>query len=55
MVEAQEKHKTEEAKQLRCRVCEKHVDKLFQHNTCKSCLVKSFGKYIKMINESRGS
>ena len=36
-----------------CSVCGRYVDKVFQQDACKDCLVKSFSKHIQMINEFR--
>ena len=37
----------------RCRACGKVVEKTFQNDSCRECLVRSFGKYIKMIDHFR--
>ena len=36
-----------------CLKCGNKTDKLFQNNTCKSCLVESFSKVKKMIDVYR--
>ncbi|MDH5654467.1 MAG: hypothetical protein OEZ34_01045 [Spirochaetia bacterium] len=33
-----------------CRICGKKFDKLFQNNTCKSCLIDSFSRVKKIID-----
>lgn len=36
-----------------CRTCGTPSVKLYQYNTCKNCLLLSFGKYVGMINGVR--
>ena len=38
---------------LTCRECGTIVDKLYQNDTCKPCLIKSFSKCIEVINVYR--
>ncbi len=38
------------AERLTCRECGSTVDKLYQNDTCKPCLLKSFSKCINMID-----
>ncbi len=37
----------------RCKNCGSSVDKLYQHDTCKNCLVQSFKTVVKMIDNYR--
>lgn len=55
MVEADEGPRAGQRSQSgkRCRVCGKEAEKLFQNDSCRDCLVHSFGKYIKMIDHFR--
>lgn len=41
------------AAQVRCRSCNKLVEKTYQDETCKPCLLKQFKKYIQMIDQFR--
>lgn len=38
---------------LTCRGCGCTVDRLYQNDTCKPCLIKSFAKCISMIDYYR--
>ncbi len=55
MVEAEEDPAAAQraSSKQRCRACGRLVEKTYQNNTCKGCLVDSFGKYIKMIDHYR--
>lgn len=41
------------AEGLTCRECGSIVDKLYQNDTCRGCLMKSFTRCIDMINQYR--
>lgn len=55
MVEAEEGPAADQRSEpgSRCKACGKAVDKLYQNDSCRNCLVHSFGKYINMINHFR--
>jgi hypothetical protein len=36
-----------------CMICGKRMDRLYQQDTCKACLLLSFSKYVKLINDFR--
>ena len=39
---------------MKCSICGNYVDKIFQQDACKPCLVRAFQKHIYMINDFRG-
>ena len=44
--------KTTKEKKI-CTVCARDSEKLYQNNTCKACLVKSFRRIIPFIDHHR--